>query len=73
MILKRIFELLYAGFELVIGFIEHFQIVTTSNYSAIANSHIVQFTTAHTQSSQFVFSSCFLVTDPNSVLSLRPY
>jgi hypothetical protein len=26
------------GFVLVIGFVEHLQIVTTSNYSAIANS-----------------------------------
>jgi hypothetical protein len=37
---------------LVIAFIEHPQIVTTSNYSAIVNSHILQFTTACTKSSQ---------------------
>jgi hypothetical protein len=42
------------GFGLVIGFIEHLQIVTTSNYSAITNSHTLQFTTEHTKSSQFV-------------------
>jgi hypothetical protein len=36
----------------VIEFTEHLQIVTTSNYSAIANSHILQFTTAHIKSSQ---------------------
>jgi hypothetical protein len=36
------------GFGLVIGFIEHLQIVTTSNYSAIANSRTLQFTTART-------------------------
>jgi hypothetical protein len=54
---------------LVIGFIEHFytQLVTTRNYSAIANSHTLQFTTART----YVFSSCcvftnrFLVTASN--------
>jgi hypothetical protein len=35
----HVIECLYTGFELVIGFIEHLQIVTTSNYSTIANSH----------------------------------
>jgi hypothetical protein len=47
--------------------------VTTSNYSAIANSHTEQFTTAHTKFPQFVFTSRFLVTDPKSVLCLHPY
>jgi hypothetical protein len=55
-------------FGLVIGFIEHLQIVTTSNYNAIANSHNLQFTTAHTKYSQFVFTSHFLVMDPNNIL-----
>jgi hypothetical protein len=61
------------GFGLVIGFIEGLQIGSTSNYSAIANSHNLQFTTAHTNSSQFVFTSRFAATDPNSVLCLRPH
>jgi hypothetical protein len=49
------------------------QIVTASNYSAIANSHTLQFSTAHTKFFQFVFTSRFLVTDPNSVLCLSSY
>jgi hypothetical protein len=61
------------GFGLVIGFIDHLQIVTTSNYKALTNSHTLLFTTAHAKPSQFVFVSCFLVMDPNSVLSLCPY
>jgi hypothetical protein len=36
------------GFRLVTGFTEPLQIVTTSNYSAIANSHTQQFNTART-------------------------
>jgi hypothetical protein len=45
------------GFELVIGFIQRLQIVTKSNYSAIANSHNLQFTTARTKSYQSAVSS----------------
>jgi hypothetical protein len=45
------------GFGLVIGFIDHIQIVTTSNYNTITNSHNQQFTTAHTKSSQSAVSS----------------
>jgi hypothetical protein len=45
------------GFGLVIGFIEHLQIINTSNYSAVANSHNLQFTTARTKSSQSAVSS----------------
>jgi hypothetical protein len=47
--------------------------VTTSNYSAIANSYTLQFTTAHTKSSQFVFTSRFLLMDPNNGLCLHSY
>jgi hypothetical protein len=39
-------------FGLVIGFIEHLQIETTSNYNALTNSHTLQFTTARTKSYQ---------------------
>jgi hypothetical protein len=45
------------GFPLVIGFTEHLQIVPTSNYSATANSHTLQLTTAHSKSSQLAVSS----------------
>jgi hypothetical protein len=39
------------GFGLVIGFIEQLQIVTTVNYSGIANSHTQQITAARAKSS----------------------
>jgi hypothetical protein len=45
------------GVGLVTGFIAHLQIVTTSNCSAIANSHTLQFTIARTKSSQSAVSS----------------
>jgi hypothetical protein len=45
------------GFGLVIGYVKHLQIVTTSNFSAIANSHALQFTTARTKSPQTAVSS----------------
>jgi hypothetical protein len=45
------------GFGLVIGFTDHFQIVTTSNDRAIANSHTLQLTTARTKSFQFAVLS----------------
>jgi hypothetical protein len=45
------------GFEPVTGLIEHLQNVTTCNYSATANSHTLQFTTARTKSSQSTISS----------------
>jgi hypothetical protein len=48
------------GFGLVSGSVEHLQnlqSVTTSNYSAIANSHTLQFTTTRTKSSQSAVSS----------------
>jgi hypothetical protein len=46
-------------FGLVTGFIAHLntQLVTTSNYSAIADSHTLKFITAHTKSSQSAVSS----------------
>jgi hypothetical protein len=45
------------GFRLVIGYIEHVQIVTTSNCGAIAISRIPQFTSAWTETSQSAVSS----------------
>jgi hypothetical protein len=59
------------AFGLVIEFIEHLQIVNTintNNYNTLANSCSRILTTA-----QFVFTSGFLVTDPNNVLCLRSY
>jgi hypothetical protein len=48
---------LWTGFGLVIVFIELLQIVTTGNYSAIANSHNPQFSTVGTIFSQSTVSS----------------
>jgi hypothetical protein len=48
-------------FALVIEFIEHLQIITTNNYSAISNSHTQQFITACTKSSQSSVSSPVIV------------
>jgi hypothetical protein len=60
------------GFVLEVGFIDHLQLVTTSNYNALTNSCTRLLTTAHTKTSHFVFTSRFMVTDPNNVLCLRP-
>jgi hypothetical protein len=54
-------EWLCTEFGLVIGFTEHLQIATTSNYSAIANSHTLHFATERTKSSQFAVSSPVVV------------
>jgi hypothetical protein len=52
------------GFGLEIGFTDHFntRLVTTLNYSAIANLQTLQITTAHSKSLQS-FTSRFPVTD----------
>jgi hypothetical protein len=67
------YEQLWTWFGLVKGFIVHLQIVTTSNYSAIANSHILQFNTTLINSSQSaVFSSRCLVVTSNGGRSPYP-
>jgi hypothetical protein len=45
------------GFGVIIGFIQHLQMVTTSNYNIIFNSHTLQFITPRTKSSQSAISS----------------
>jgi hypothetical protein len=50
------------GFGLVIGFNEHLQLVSTSNYNTAADLHTEQITTAHTAPS----CACTLVVAPNS-------
>jgi hypothetical protein len=49
-------------YSLVIVFIDNLQIVTTSDYSAIGNSHTRQFIRARTKISQFAFTSRCLLT-----------
>jgi superfamily I DNA and RNA helicase len=57
----HVYERLYTEFGLVVGFTEHLQNVITNNYSAIANSHTLQLTTARTKSSQSAVSSLVVV------------
>jgi hypothetical protein len=45
------------GVWMLIGFIDHLHIVTTSNYNAMTNSHTLQFTTARIKSFQSAVSS----------------
>jgi hypothetical protein len=56
------------GFGLDVEFIDHLyiQLVTTSNYSTIANLHSSQITKAQAKPSQSAFTSRFLVTDFNN-------
>jgi hypothetical protein len=59
-------------FAFVIGFIERLKIVTnTSNYNVRTYSCTLLAITEHAKSS--VFTSPYLVTDPNNVLCLRHY
>jgi hypothetical protein len=54
------------GFQLEIGFTDHLQFVTASNYNTIGNLQTLQITTAHAKSSHSASSSCFLVTGHNN-------
>jgi hypothetical protein len=63
MVLSRI-ECLWMGFGLVIGFIEHLLVVTTSNCNSITSSHAVQFTTAHMKSFQILKVCASLISHP---------
>jgi hypothetical protein len=50
----------------VTRFIDHLQVVTTSNYKIIANLHTLLIAKAHAKPSQSDFTSRFLVTDINN-------
>jgi hypothetical protein len=52
------------GFGLVIGFIEHLLIVTTSNCNTVTSSHTLQFTTARMKSFQFLKICASLISHP---------
>jgi hypothetical protein len=53
------------GFRLVIGFINHSQVVTTINYNTVPDLHHLQNTVAHALGF-FVFTSRLLATDLNT-------
>jgi hypothetical protein len=65
-------EWLQTGLGLVTGFIEHLQNVTTRNYSTVANSQSLQFTTPRTQSSQSALSSRVVAGDEFDQCPLLP-
>jgi hypothetical protein len=48
------------------GFIDHLEIVTISNHSAITNLHTLQITRARAKTSQSAFTSRFQITDLNN-------
>jgi hypothetical protein len=63
------------GFGLVIGFIAHLKLVTTINFSTIADLHTLQLTTACSKYSQsaIVFTSHCLATYSSNVLCFCAY
>jgi hypothetical protein len=65
-------EWLQTRFGLVTKLTEYLLIITTINYTTLTNSCAHLLTTAHTKSSQFVFTSRFLIMDSNDVLYLHP-
>jgi hypothetical protein len=60
-------ELLSMGSGLEMGFIYHLQVVTTNKYNTIGEFHTLSITPAHATFCQTAFTSCFLVTDFNTV------
>jgi hypothetical protein len=70
-VLSRVWVTVDGVWGFVTWFTDHLQIVTTS--SSVANPYTLQITTSHAKFSQSVFTSRFLVTDPNIALYLRPY
>jgi hypothetical protein len=67
----HVYEWLYARFGLGIAFIEILQNVTTSNYSATANSHTLQVIRAHTKPSRPAVSSSPLLAKVKVKVILR--
>jgi hypothetical protein len=61
------------GFGLLTWFIDHLypHLITTSKYNSLTGLHTLKITVTAAHKVSYVFTSRFLVTDPNNVLCLR--
>jgi hypothetical protein len=60
------------GLDWEMGFIDHLEVVITSNHSSIANLHTLQIFAVHINSFQSAVTSRYLVTDLNNEILQLP-
>jgi hypothetical protein len=68
----HVYEWLQTGFGLMNGFIDHLQMITTSNCNSLTGLHTLKITVTAAHLKFSVFTSRFLVTDFSNVLRQRP-